>query len=278
MREDALSLIKAEYNALTQMERGIADYVLAHSEQVLYMSITQLSEACSVADSSIYRFCQHVMRCGYLEFRSRLMFSANAEEARNGYEEAAIEDTVLGQRLHELYLCNLSVLRQTYRSLNIDELEEATARMRKASRIMFMGMGTSLVSVMDAFQHFLRVTPKVCCSIETHTQELLASSLTKSDVAIVFSRSGSTPETLALAKSVKNNGVYLIGITHCAQSPLYRLSDLGFLCGRGEELCSQDDAKQPFKRCMSASFASRAFLMDALCTVYTAEANSREPS
>ncbi|MEG0126471.1 MAG: helix-turn-helix domain-containing protein, partial [Clostridia bacterium] len=102
MREDALSLIKAEYNALTQMERGIADYVLAHSEQVLYMSITQLSEACSVADSSIYRFCQHVMRCGYLEFRSRLMFSANAEEARNGYEEAAIEDTVLGQRLHEL--------------------------------------------------------------------------------------------------------------------------------------------------------------------------------
>ncbi|MEG0639816.1 MAG: MurR/RpiR family transcriptional regulator [Clostridia bacterium] len=278
MHEDVLSSIKAEYHTLSHVERNIADYVLTYSDQVINMSITQLSEKCSVAESSVYRFCRHVLCCGYLEFRTQLLLNANASDACDACDSTALDNSVLGLRLHEIYLCNLSVLRQTYHALNVKELEAAAAHMRKADRIMFMGMGTSLVSVMDAFQHFLRVTPKVCCSIETHTQELLASTLTKNDVAIVFSRSGKTPETLALAKSVKKNGVYVIAITHCAQSPLYRLSDQGFLCGRGEELCFQDDATRPFKCCMSASFASRAFLMDALCTVYTAEANSQSPS
>ena len=40
---DVFSAIKSQYNVLTRVERSIADYILAHGEEVVYMSIIQLA-------------------------------------------------------------------------------------------------------------------------------------------------------------------------------------------------------------------------------------------
>ena len=44
--------IKLGYNQFTRTERKIADYVLANSKDVPFMSITELSDACHVAEAT----------------------------------------------------------------------------------------------------------------------------------------------------------------------------------------------------------------------------------
>lgn len=57
MENDNIVLqIKASYNQFTKAEKKVADYVVANQEKVLYMSITDLAEACEVGDASVYRF------------------------------------------------------------------------------------------------------------------------------------------------------------------------------------------------------------------------------
>ena len=47
--------IQATYNQLTKAEKKVADYVLQNKKEVLYMSITDLADACEVGDTSVYR-------------------------------------------------------------------------------------------------------------------------------------------------------------------------------------------------------------------------------
>ena len=61
--------IQLLYNQLTKTEKKIADYVTKNANQVLFMSITELADACKVADASVYRFCRTIGVKGYQEFK-----------------------------------------------------------------------------------------------------------------------------------------------------------------------------------------------------------------
>ena len=60
MKGDFLTRIRAEYNQFTKAERKVADYILQNYREVLFMSITDLAEACEVGDTSVYSaFAKH---------------------------------------------------------------------------------------------------------------------------------------------------------------------------------------------------------------------------
>ncbi|MGN0167806.1 MAG: MurR/RpiR family transcriptional regulator, partial [Acetatifactor sp.] len=63
--------IQSVYNQFTKAEKKVADYCLAHKEEVPYLSITELADACEVGDTSVYRFCRTLKLDGYQEFKMR---------------------------------------------------------------------------------------------------------------------------------------------------------------------------------------------------------------
>ena len=48
MQGDFLIKVRAVYNQFTKAEKKVADYILQHPKDVLFMSITDLAEACNV--------------------------------------------------------------------------------------------------------------------------------------------------------------------------------------------------------------------------------------
>ena len=58
MQGDFLIKVRAVYNQFTKAEKKVADYILQHPKDVLFMSITDLAEACDVGDTSVFRFCK----------------------------------------------------------------------------------------------------------------------------------------------------------------------------------------------------------------------------
>ena len=56
MTADFLVGIRGEYNQFTKAEKKVADFILNNPKKVLFMSITELAEACGVGDTSVFRF------------------------------------------------------------------------------------------------------------------------------------------------------------------------------------------------------------------------------
>lgn len=61
--------IAEKYSKMTKSEKRIADYFLEQKRDLQLTSITELAEQCSVADSTIFRFCKMLGYNGYNDFK-----------------------------------------------------------------------------------------------------------------------------------------------------------------------------------------------------------------
>ena len=78
-----ITSIKSAYNQFTKAEKKVADYILANPRDVLFMSITDLAEACEVGDTSVFRFCKTMDLKGYQEFK--MLLSLSLHEGKQGF-------------------------------------------------------------------------------------------------------------------------------------------------------------------------------------------------
>jgi len=259
MKQDNFILqMRMAYQGLTRAEKKVADFVIEHAPDVLYMSITDLADACAVGETTVFRFCKSMKLQGYQEFKIQLSLSMQNEEAERGQDiltdSVGVDDTfeVMAQKLLN---SNISVLMETRELLNINNMELLIDRMLEAERIFFFGVGSSQIVAMFATNKFLRILSKVYCFTDSHMQTMAASTLTERDVAIVISYSGSTKDTLLFAKLAKERGAFTVAITRFLKSPLSGYVDMVLLCGANEG---------PLQGGSTTAVMSQLFLMDVL--------------
>ncbi|WML50772.1 MurR/RpiR family transcriptional regulator [Neobacillus sp. PS3-12] len=231
---DILSLIRASYNSFTNTEKKIADYILENIVGVIYMSITDLADACNVGESSVFRFCKTMDLKGYQEFKIALAHSQSLDEDAPVLSSEITKQDTIGDLSSKILTTNVNALTETFNLINENEISKAIDVMVKAKRIHFFGVGASLMTAMEAKNKFMRITNKTECSFDSHLQIMTAALLTEEDVAILISYSGSTKDTIDVAKLAKENGAKLICITRFAKSPLTSYSDITLLCGSNE--------------------------------------------
>ena len=87
--QDIFETISSQYFQLTNSEKKVADYVLAHRMDAQYMSISELAEECAVADATISRFCRRLGLGGYNTFKLEL---AKASMAAHSARRAGMEE------------------------------------------------------------------------------------------------------------------------------------------------------------------------------------------
>ena len=84
----ALARIRSVYASLAPAERKVADVILEQYQKAIYMSVTQLAEACGVGESTVIRFCQNAGFRGYQELKLVL--------ARDLVDPADVSPKVIG--------------------------------------------------------------------------------------------------------------------------------------------------------------------------------------
>ncbi|MCM3765097.1 MurR/RpiR family transcriptional regulator [Neobacillus niacini] len=231
---DIFSLIRSRYNAFTNTEKKVADYILEHTKDVLYMSITDLADACNVGESSVFRFCKTMNLKGYQEFKIVLAHSISQGEGTPQLSgEITMQDSV-EELSSKILTTTVSALTETRNLLNEKDISKAIDYMIAADRIHFFGVGASLMTAMEAKNKFIRITNKTECSLDSHLQIMSAALMTPKDVAVLISYSGSTKDTIDVAKVVKERGAKIISITRFAKSPLTSYADITLLCGANE--------------------------------------------
>ena len=144
--------IEETYHSLTKVEKKVADYVLQNPRQVLFMSITDLADACQVGETSVYRFCRTMNLQGYQEFKMQLSLgmSEQDEEWAPREDNQSLEKT-LKESAERLLQKHTEALEETLNNLqrfNFNkEIELSAEDIRLAARAL--GKITGRIEVED---------------------------------------------------------------------------------------------------------------------------------
>lgn len=244
--------IQTNYNQLTKAEKKVANYILGNTESVLYMSITDLANACEVGETSVYRFCRTMQFQGYQEFKMQLsLYLASEENNEHIKETGKLEDQVMKG--------HIQAIEESYQLLNHQMLNKIIEMMEESNKIYFFGVGDSLLTAQDAWNRFIRLTNKVNLIPDPHMQSIATALAGKEDLLVLISYSGATKDIVHIAKQAKESGVKVACITHFKQSPLIVYTDAYLLCGAKES---------PLEGGSTSVKIGQLFLIDLLYQTY----------
>ncbi|NCB00360.1 MAG: MurR/RpiR family transcriptional regulator [Clostridia bacterium] len=232
---DLFTRIHANYQDFTKAEKKVADFVLLSPSDVLYMSITDLADACAVGDTSVFRFCRTLRLQGYQEFKMNLAQAINSEDGGTAQFAGEIKlDDSITDVARKVLGTNIAALNETFDLIKPDDIAHAVDMIHKARRVVFFGVGSSLATALEANNKFMRITGKTSCLFDSHLQAMTAALLEPQDLAVVISYSGSTKDCVEIAQLCQQNQVPVIGITRFSKSPLTHHSNLVLLSGANE--------------------------------------------
>ncbi|MET3696683.1 RpiR family transcriptional regulator [Bacillus oleivorans] len=245
--------------AFTKSEIKVAETVMTETADVIYYSITDLAEKSNVGETTVLRFCRKIGFKGYQEFKLALAKDLVKPGGDHSSPEISEEDNLI-EVAQKITASNAKAINDTLLLIDPKELEKVVSMVCSANQIHFYGVGTSGYTALDAKYKFLRVGFKVDTFIDPHMQSVAASTLTNGDLAIGFSVSGSTKDTIDSLKVAKNAGASIVCITNFAKSPITRIAD-GVLLTAAKEL--------PLERGAMSSIISQLHIIDILWTAAT---------
>ena len=223
-KRGCLARLRGVHRSLSPAEKKVVDYILSHPEEVIGLSITDLAENSNASEATVVRVSQLIGYQGFQELKIVLakdlgsFFAEIPEKMRPGDTMAEIAAKVL-QR-------NIQAIRDTLDVLDVGDLERAVKAITKARKVDFYGVGASGFVALDAQNKFLRINIESMAFIDPHSQAVSAALLTKRDVAVGISHSGSTKDIVDSLSLAKSSGATVICITNHTRSPIAKISDI----------------------------------------------------
>ncbi|TDK26650.1 MurR/RpiR family transcriptional regulator [Arthrobacter crusticola] len=227
------SAIQAQLPTLPPSARRVAEEILADPETVLRHTISELAHICSTSEPSVVRFCRAVGYAGYAQLRLSMATEIGRETAQFGdtkrFGADISPDDSLADTVAKIAFAETLGIEETLSHLDIDQLRSAVESISTARQILVYGVGAGAV-VADDLQHKLfRIRRMVHSFDDPHDALMGASLMAAGDVAVAFSHSGRTAETLEFVERAREAGATTIGITNGAGSPLAEATDLCLL-------------------------------------------------
>lgn len=220
--------IKAMYRSLSPTEKKIADYILGNPDVVSRSTINEISQSLNIAVSTFFQFTRKLGFSGFKEFKIALL-TEEADASISIHENIQPTDNDL-TKIEKVFDSTIQSLKDTKKLINVSDYTEVANIFLRSNIVSFFGIGGSAVIAEDMFHKFLR-SPIQCQYVsDYHMQLMNACLLTENDCAFIISHTGSTTETIEIAKAAKKTGASIVVITSYPTAPLTTLADIVLTC------------------------------------------------
>ena len=257
----AVSEIRLHYQELYNAEKKVADYILEHPNQVVDMSMAQLSRATATSDATIVRLCHRIGFDGFYQTKLRLA-SYLAQNAESGME-GTMDSTQQG--VQEFFSNSCRNLGESMKTIQPETFRKCVDLIEKAGTVYATAWGNTNEIASD-FAH--RVTLKGIPSFVSDTVEYTIRSLsiaTEKDVLVAISHSGENAHVIMALEAAKERHIPSILITCTKDSPAGSLADY--------QLCASGGGSM-FRDMGGSSHLAELMIVDAL--LYYVEKRSDE--
>lgn len=217
---------------LTKSELAVADYISAHPEEVIYLSVAALAENCGVSDPTVVRACQKLGFSGYQSLKISLTQSLRSPfEIEN--EEVSVNDG-MSDIAGKVFRNAAQALELTHETLNYADLERAAELILASKQICIFGLGGSNAVAQDVQHKLLRLGIDAKAYTDSHLQAMVSAYAGSDDVIFAVSHSGSSKAIVDNVRLARNNGAKIISLTSLGKSPLTKLSDVSLFTASDE--------------------------------------------
>ena len=195
---------------LRKSEAKVADFVLAHANDVINMRIVDLAAQSEVSEPTVIRFCRALGFNGFQSFKLQL-----AQQVGMGsvYTQFAVDDRdTVNDLCNKVFDTTVGTLLTVRDELDPVILEHAINTINNARRVEFYGVGASGPVAADAQHKFFRLQLSTAAHMDPHIQHMSAISLGKEDVVVAISQSGQTEALLQSVTLAKEAGATVIGV------------------------------------------------------------------
>lgn len=235
-------------STLKDAERRVASYILDNTNEVMYLSITDLAEKSGASEATVSRLCRRLGYKGYQEMKISAAMSTipekkqldeTANEADDGYSTCA-----------KVFNASIRGLNETLSILKPADLDRAVEALAGAQRIEFYGNGGSAAVAKDAQHKFVKTGIPTVYYEDAHMQLMSASLMRRGDVLVAISYSGSNRDILEAMKVAKSTGAFVLLVTGFAKCPLAKYADVNLWVSAGEKFKSESSRSRIAQLCL----------------------------
>lgn len=231
---NAFERISNAYYHLTAAEKKVADYVIIHQRDTQYMSISELAEACGVAEATVSRFSKRLGYKGYNAFKLAVAHSTAGRSAGNPLSGQVLAEDGVSDVCQKLFAANVDAMEQTLSLLRPEDVTAAGDLLERADKVLCMGQGGSMVMAQEAAHLFSTAFGKYFAVTDSHMQAIAATQLGPRDVILYFSYSGATRDMVENCLLARERGAKVILVTRFPKSPGAALASVVLQCGANE--------------------------------------------
>jgi DNA-binding MurR/RpiR family transcriptional regulator len=230
--------IQGTYSSLRTAEQRVADFILKHAEELIYLTVTELAERTQTSESTVVRLCQKIGYKGYQEFKIMLARDL-VGPTETVYEQIDSSDSLESLKT-KVFQANAQALKDTIEVLSDEELGRAVDAIANARRLEIYGIGGSAPLALDAYHKFMKLG---ICAVWLNDSDLMAMSsslLAAGDVALGISHTGASRDVCDAMENAQNAGATTICITHRATSPITKVSNVKLFTAAKETAFGSD--------------------------------------
>ncbi|TDE86139.1 MurR/RpiR family transcriptional regulator [Deinococcus sp. S9] len=244
----ALARLHAERAQLPPTLERIAAYVVAHPEEVIYQTITELAAAAGVVESAVTRLCRRLGFSGFHAFKIAL--SGDVSQAQ-GAAEATDPFSVAARQA-------VQAIEGTRQVADPAALERVAQAVAAATRVDVVGQSNSGLSAQFLANKLARVGVPAFAYTDPHLAAVAAATQSPRGVVVGFTRSGSTIDTVQTLRLAASKGACTVAVTHRASSPVTRYA---------REVLAISSPESPLAGGALSSLVSQVLLVEALYLV-----------
>ena len=230
--------LQGAYSGLRAAEQRVADFILAHPDELIYLTVTELAERTRTSESTVVRLCQKIGYKGYQEFK--IVLARDLVEPATAIYAAIEPGDDLATVKSKVFQANAQALRDTLEVLDDEELQRAVDAIAGARRLEIYGVGGSSPLALDAYHKFIKLGVAAVALSDGDLMAMSSSLLAQGDVALGISHTGASRDVTDALGRAKRHGAATICITHRSSSPITKVSDVVLVTAAQQTAFSSD--------------------------------------
>lgn len=208
------------YDRLSDSERQIADFVMAHQAEIPSMTTREIATGSETSAATVSRFVRHLGYENFTELRSSM-------QRENGADAARMPSTVISLNapraaMETVLMAKNRELLDTLNLIDEAELVNAVHLIEQSVSIVFGAVGNTIPSALSASFLLAQLGLRTSCAPTTEAMMLSTLSLTPRDVLVFLSKSGHSKRLNQMMDNAKDSDTPTIVITNMPDSPLAR--------------------------------------------------------
>ncbi|MFR5643118.1 MAG: MurR/RpiR family transcriptional regulator [Clostridium paraputrificum] len=246
---------------LTQNEKTLVCYMQDNPENFIKMSASEISKACFISTSRIYRLCKKVGLAGLAELKVQISLSINEylkEQNSLNFDYPFKQNETQNQvvlKMKELYE---QTIQSSLNLIDLNVLKLVASILKKAKYIDFYTSAGNIYFAENFKFQMQEIGTFINVPIEEYHQLLTASTSDEKHVAIIVSFEGRGLIAENLANILKKNNTPIILISSTNENPITKYADYHLYLSSNENHFNK-----------ISSFSTRLSLLYLLDCIYT---------